>query len=61
MDIDELTVWHGHDHTKEKISTLPSWRVTFEMMDKDGDGKLTREEFHYRDHSVKVNHRGEEL
>jgi Ca2+-binding EF-hand superfamily protein len=61
MDIDELMVWHGHKHTKSQIGPEATWRATFRMQDQDGDGKLTREEFHMRDHKIQVNHRGEEL
>jgi Ca2+-binding EF-hand superfamily protein len=46
IDMDELMVWHGHKHTKENMGPEDTWRVTFKMMDENGDGMLSRKEFH---------------
>ena len=62
LTLDEIEAWHAHPHTKDTLGPIETWRVTFKMMDADGDGKLTREEFGAAaDKEVKYNEEGEEI
>ena len=61
LTLDEIEAWHAHPHTKNNMGPMDTWRVTFKMMDTDGDGKLTRDEFGYTDTQVRHNDEGVEI